>query len=513
MALTNTFYVTYEQDKYEMKVWDKFMNNVIYTIPTTRYRNHSFIYDADRQLLWIEGSSYSQIFRYALTDIGYTLEATISVPTYGGSESLTLDEATGTVYHVGQGTTSNVVSKIPFNAVATASTLTITSPAMNNHASYKSILFVPSTQKVVVWGGIYNTTTDYPLEAFVELDADLTVQTKVGSLRNYDGYYYRCLRNGISHINYYNRVASSIVYNNVTGKILIGADADGLSSYTSNRIVEVDPTTYDMKFHGIEQYTDKKAVDLPCELFVGKHSGTVYYFIGTKCYKFTPSFTLIKEFTVIGSGAGYISFNEVTEEFYVSDVANNAVHVYTSNGDLIKTKAGFVSDVYCQIPVIGASDTVSNYIEPARIVNPNDANTFTDTTPTLVFKVGSNPVAWTQQFRVVADTDETTLSLGGATDVYARNFDSWTLGTNYVDAAWEYSSDHDETNEADPLNGTWTALGSGEGLRSGGVHGTNGVDGNQGDIYVRMTIPAGSALTGAETNTPWYFKVYSYSKA
>jgi len=506
MAITKTLVLTNELNDYFFRVHDKFMQNELYQIPLTVYRPKAMLFDKTRGILWVAPNTTGKVYKYSLTDIGYTLEGEITVSTYCGLNGMALDENTGDVYHINY--TGTTISKIPGAGISVSTTLTVVTPS--GAQSYPALEFIEERDELMVVWEYSNTSPDHNLSLLTRVDSSLISYEHFANYGRQFGYYYRytgSTRCKGSHSSFDNNQAS---YNRVSKKMIYAMD--NLGNYSFGGFLSIDPVTGHIDVWSAADL-DTKNIATVSSIFVGRDSGTIYCILGNDVYKVSPGLKFIKKFTVLGQGADHMTFNDVSEEFYVSDYANNSVHVYTSNGDHVLTKTSFVNDVETTKIASAASDSTGNYITPARIVNPNNAATFTDDTPTVVFNVGSNPIGWTQQFRLIADTDETVIGTGDANTAYARVFDSWLAGTSYNDAGWEYSTDHDETNEVDPLNGTWAPLGSGEALRSGALNITDGLDANVANYYVRMTFPAISALTGAASNTQWFFKVYSYSKA
>jgi len=213
----------------------------------------------------------------------------------------------------------------------------------------------------------------------------------------------------------------------------------------------------------------------------------------------------------------YFAFNPVTEEIsvYRNDTDYQYLDTFDRNLEFVSTNQHdrAASNEITSGPfevITGAIEEGSVETESSTIVYPVNESLETNLNPTVVFAVGTNPEGWTQQFRLVADRDLAKIEAGTAVTTYERAYDSWTSGS-FSGEQFKYSEDY--TTNTDPdANGTWTILGTSDGLQEGGTHIVNGIDGREGTFFVKMTIPSGDELEGVASNDVWYFKVFSYSK-
>ena len=202
----------------------------------------------------------------------------------------------------------------------------------------------------------------------------------------------------------------------------------------------------------------------------------------------------------------YVVFNDYTKEHY--RWKNNILYAHDRFGNIITDFATtFTPAIFSVLP--GGEANRSTDIAPNQIILPDSKVKTTDTTPTFITRVGESPAGWTQQFRIVGDRNMSTVANGVLGDTYEVAADSWSNGTHYdVTWNWEYAEDYDEV----AGTGTWSALGTGDGLQTGGTEPANGVISTIPKArHIKCTVPPGSALAGAVTEDKWYFKIFSVS--
>ena len=271
------------------------------------------------------------------------------------------------------------------------------------------------------------------------------------------------------------------------------------------------------EMHGDDTRYD---IDDIIDVVVDEYSGD--YLIATaqrNVFRIDMNFKYIrKESTAFNSA--WLGFNHKTQEYYAH--ADDRLVVKTLDGSRVaEGQEGEISDLKYAIVAVSLNESTRLGVFPSKIVMPSYDSVITDTTPTIIFKVGNSLESIAQQFRIAADRDIDKIVNQGYDYSYERIWDTWANGDNYKKdddgnplITFYYSTDYDETSE-DENNGTWNELGTGDGVQSGGSEPDNGIiaTGNR-DVYVKFTIPddENERLEGADTNVKWYFKIYTYSK-
>ncbi len=505
MALTSSKFITVTSNK--ITLWDKLGTQKIKEI-TDCYWAKSFVFDKVNNRLWVENYSNNKVRTYIISDTDIVFEYEYTTPSYGGIQSLALNPSTGVCYHVGYGVAGISFTISRMNPITKTINSLTSVPKTTHSSSYASIIYSPITDTVFVHIG-YNTTAHTTAAAaysyeYYEFNENITTYTRFNDL-----YYTSKNRYGVGEENYiveaygyYNYDNRGFIFNPISKKIIYlrSSNYGGTSQYVTVKFI--DPIT-----RRIEEFPFDKVQGFYAELFVSELNGNIWIRtsgVTTIIYKYDPYFNYLGEISVMGD-INKAVFNPVSETFYIHSTSNKSTFVYNNVGDVINIcNVGYEAGQSFAVPSLNESSL--SYIEGSVLVAPGNDSIITDDTPTIVFKVGKNPSGYTQQFRLVADTDKAKIITGVATSAYTVILDSFTSSTNYIDATWEYSTDY---NSATP---TWLPLGTGDGLKQNGSVPTNGVDAATNDIWVRLTIPASKALTGAGSNMDWFFKVYSFSK-
>lgn len=531
MAITNQLLLIRERGSNDIKAYNRSLDSTPVWTESLTYLVAAWVVDYERDKLWISGEigTADYIVRYAISDTGLTLETAIAVTAGQGcwsNSGMTIDESTGSLY-VTDGYNSETIRKVLLaGTTIEASTIfastdltSVPTGSLFGALTYYNwpIQFANNQLMLIPPFNSTDTTPAYPM--FQGIDSNLSTYSNSKWMEipqgtpTTDFYPANQYENAVSTERYFN--TNTIVYNRITNNVAYISDrttagGSALHIYTA----DLNTNNRDAKIHYANPtYSVDRAVTYVLRgtsLFCGKYSGSYYSITRQSINKFNASVNHLKELGVGDHGGIQAAFNEVTEDIYIGNINTNTISCYDKHLNTVNsiTLTGIPAKM---LVVPGTNDVPSNEIIPSTLIYPVLDSSITDTTPTLAFKVGDNPSGWTQQFRVVADTTYDTIANGGPATVYDRAFDSWLNGINYADCTWMYSTDYTAGNDPD-IDGTWAALGTGDGAKSGGVHITDGLDSNQtGTFHVKMTIPAGSELTGGATNTPWYFNIFSYS--
>lgn len=524
MAITNTIVFVQPEASTTIHAMSADLQTELFTGTAQSTTNYRMEYDPTTEKLWIKDGT-NRVSRYAVTDSAVTFEATI---TYANSHYGTEGcfDSVGNYYSVSyiNGATSPVIEKILVAGTTPAGSITI-APANNSGtrlSAYGTSLVYDSRndQIIAVYNGVvYTGTFSGSAPLYSKIPTDLSGTTKFGNFwefsQNQNINHYGYLGNTYNSAN--DATYKTCEYNPVTGKVFKIFDYEA-STYKSH-LMEYDLNDY--RWTNKKQIFQYKGTDATWEyswgqLRIGKISGEIFIMHNNtemEIVRLSPDGRYLGHCAYPAHTAAYwkTAFNYIKDEFYICDETTDVVFRLDKYGTIKNTSAVFVTGNPNRMIVANATnETTSVNVDPSQILFPTNQTTITDETPTIAFKVNGNPTGWTQQFRVVADTDPAVIN-GNPGDVYDRTFDSWLNGTSYVDATWSYSTDYDGVSDPD-VQGTWVALGTGDGLQSGGTNITNGIDSNVAQYYVKMTVPVGSALTGAASNTTWYFNVFSYSK-
>jgi len=247
---------------------------------------------------------------------------------------------------------------------------------------------------------------------------------------------------------------------------------------------------------------------------VGNKTGNTYIFIGKELYAYDINGKLLfnKTFFDIHD---FLAFNSNTEEFY--RLISGTIFLYDRYGISLCNSAespNLSDKTFSKLFLISGTSEVAPYaISPNKIVYPASPEYVSTETPTIVFEPGVNPDGWTQQFRIVFDTDLTKIINGDENTNYSIKIDSWANG-EYYDANVQFQYSTDYSPGSDPSSsGTWNNLGTEDGLQSGGTVPTNGISRSPNEhVYVKFTLPSDKKLTGIDSGTTWYCKIFSYSK-
>ena len=503
-----------------VSLWDKFLKKEKFSknLGTTIY---DMVYDRQRSKVWVYFTSKVQ--RYSVTDTDMTLDVEYVITTsYNYSDSMCINPKTGDCYYVepllgvtasklvkfeyGDGTT-NTFKTLALPVCSTWFGINWNQPGVSLNPSQR-LVFNQKEEKIYVsfaWscGGVFNVNPTF----LISVDKGLTTydytthKAKNINLYNYYSYFNA---NRLTA-----QMQSMVCYNNVTNTMVIGRDLTSVNTLPSVFLYSTENKNY--KYASLGTTANMNGV------FFAESTGNIHVVTEDKkvCVYNTTMTALLYEYNVIGN-TQHITFNNITEDLYIVDPASQYITGFTKTGDIFAQSplnAGKIPFVPTRFYTFaGLNEVISSGVTAPTIVQPDQYVPVVDTTPTIVFKVGKSNAGWTQQFRVVIDTDENKIINQGFNDSYTYVLDSWANGGHYVNAAWEYSTDYDEA-LPDPYNGTWNTLGTTESLQKGGVMPTNGVVcENTGDVYVKLTLPAGYELTGADINQKWLFKVYSYSK-
>lgn len=529
MALTNTVLFTVDAaDTSMIHVRSKDLQTILYSFDNVQVIS-SMVFDHDRKKLWVCGTTGS-VKRFDISDTAETLEDTIaSVGICYNQDSMAIDTATGNLFCVPNVTgVTKTVKKILLTSAGTVDGSLAMTTFTTTTTSQASVMIIDGVGYLFVYNAHAGSQGNYQYEPLKKFTLDLVTVTDGYDMINVitSGASQYALNATYGHYTISTSIfTKGCVYNPVSNKITVGYNMANQVNIMYDKVITLnfsDPNDYNV--FPFSKYTDSglnsASVEDMSAIFVGRNSGNVYFLSDARLTKWKPNGEEVFS-KVIPSGQvatiGSFAFNEVTEDIYLTRYTDKKVIRLNKSGNIIEES--IVMSNYPTIILVGLGSTevnaTSNQTEASYITYPASGVSITDTTPTIIFRIGTNPAGWTQQFRFIADTTMTTASSGDPLGTYDRTFDSWLNGSAYTDCTWEYSTDHDETNTGNPLNGTWTALGTGDGLQSGGTTPTNGVNSQMdvgSGVYVKLTIPALSELTGAATNTPWYFNVFSYSK-
>jgi hypothetical protein len=515
MGITKTLVIVQCLNVGTITAYSSDMQNKIWEYTTAPTTNYGMIVDTVNNKLWVRHGT-TTVTRYAYSETALTLESTITFSTGNyGTCSMCVDPS-GSLYSIDYGTAATMkVSKILIAGTTVLSTLTI--PSCTNYSSntyISSILFDKLLDKpIVVYAGTTSTTEYYPAYNYTVVEKNLSSSSSKGN-------FYDTHKNNIYHYNQgihnyaYDYQSSNTALNPITNKIVTLFDQNSAGISLSLYMFDKEDPFYNLEVAVPTEKISTNIAESNATMVAGATSGNMYVISGGTPHRFIkldPDGKQIINKTMSLSPYSYnmYGFNPIKEDFYFGTYLGSTITRYDSEGNYKGTSLPLLGDPRKIVVVPSINEVPVTATIPPNIVYPESMSATNDTTPTVVFKVNANKSGWVQQFRLVGDTSSVVIA-GTPTDVYERTFDSWVNGVNY-DANWYYSSDYVPGNNPDST-GTWTILGTGDGLQTGGTHIVNGIDGNAGTYYVKKTIPVGSELTGASTNTIWYFNVFSYSK-
>lgn len=529
MAITNQLILVRMQGSNDINAYNKSLDSTPVWTEALAYTVSSWVFDGDggRDKLWTAGTD-NYIRRYSISDTGLVEDTAVLLTTasdYPWSlNAMTIDENTGNCY-IADGANHERIYKILVAGTAIDAEITylatdIVNPTGINTGfalsaqDHTPIVYDPIKDALIMKPMVASTSVNPRFPVFQEIDKNLTTfgenrwatshQASNSTDYSASSFYDYTTKN-----DWYNN--SGMLRNKVTGEVAFLAD--GMTSAGAPWIYKANFNEPGIRADVFDANRESKYNTTTAEpgggLFCGKYSGNWHFANEYIIVSYTPNLDHINHRLITNTDGIHYTFNEVTEMMYILDYNTSVLTGYDKNHQEFNnvTLVGTPAKLLC---VPGTNDVPSNQVTPSSIVYPTPDSSTNDTTPTVVWKVNDNPTDWTQQFRVIADTDYNTVVNGNPSTVYDRAFDSWLNGTNYADCTWEYSTDY--VSGSDPaVSGIWTALGTGDGLKVGGVNITNGVDANVAQYYVKMTVPAGSELTGGASNTKWYFNIFSYS--
>ena len=526
MAITNQLILTRLAGSSDIIAYPKNLdlNNPVWT-ETLYAPVMAWVFDSDRDTLWCTFSD-KKLKKYTVSDTGLSEIQDITM-TYKTAlcSSMTIDPTTGNLY-ITDTENHNITYKILFNGTAidassqlatahfSSSTSIVGTPGINQVFGFDSwvpgsLLWDPRKNNLVLCSTLKGTSPYNIYPTFIELKPDLsdyesiTWQNRItvnDDIRPKNYSHYQPLGDTENHV---------MSYSEVTGDIAYSVDSMIQTYYGTYNKVLIRSASGDFVFElpiDPNNLTSGQ-VEYGSGAYFGKYTGNLYAFKNGIITVYSPSYKHINTRTIL-SNLNIISFNNITDDIFIFTDSSNSLSMYDKNLTEIKT-VNFSAQMAKLLVIPGTNDHPSNAVSPSTIVFPSIDSSIADDTPTIIWEMGTNPTGWTQQFRVVADTNANTVIDGGPASTYLRKFDSWTNGSDYADCTWEYSTDYVSGN--DPSTGTWTALGTADGLKAGGTNITNGLDSGQGNYFIRMTIPVGSELTGGSTNTKWHFNIFSYS--
>ena len=508
--------IFYNVDVGKFEVMDKLLTTTEYQFDLTTETLLDWVYDYKRRLLWV--LTQTALYRVRLdfnSGTGainsHTIEATITNVTininYNLGKRLDIHWKTGACFYIYRDyTPSHVITvyKIAVDA-STATSLSVpteTGLAANVSNRLVNMCIDQSSGKVVCLFYLNITSPS----------SNLSAHARWGILVNND------LSGHYDVLNFGSLMDNS----GTTMSIVFPSFSTTYFSY-SRQESNYDATTGLIRFSGAGSQTVTHLLKvIGNKTFVEYEDRPSYYWQSTVGYKtgnrYTWSDLTLKCIDRNGvelfninypfTNWGFI-FNPYTEEFYRVNTTTKTLYAYDRWTRQIGVRAAaFTTNPSYFLPLPGGENAVSIGISPNIVIFPNANQRTSDTTPTVVFKVGISPAGWTQQFTTVMDRTFSVVDGGTVSGTYERIASSWLGSTDYKDWTWEYSTDYSETT----LSGTWSALGTGTPLQTGGAMPTNGVisDSDQ-SVYARFTVSNDDILTGAETEDIWYMKIFSHS--
>lgn len=511
---------------------------------STRFVDYSAVlYDHKRSRLYCMSNktdgTKSSLNCYTIEDNNISLLFTLKNGTDNCNiNCISLDEKTGIVYRVYSSSTANangvVVDKIDPEQQKIVGTMTYPLPPYSRRSINQQICVVSERNEV------YIRLQIYPYIGHLDYYMTRTKFTKhdeMGKIRliktDLDLQGQEMLLNEDAHVHPFcygsgsfaglknttlNCIGSTMEWNSVSKKLLMIDSINGNDfpyCFKPIRVFAYDPVLkretheYGFTIEDGNGYDELYKTDY-ISLFIGKVTGTV--FIRRKdgyIYKFTPDLRFVSKFKAPDESADITSptgFDPYREIFYLKDFSKRQIKAVSGIGDVLNVNTLDADFKYCHVCYVESQAPSS--VASSLIVKPVNGSNTTDATPTVVFKVGANPVGYTQQFRLVLDKDENKIYTGTHSTAYDRVLDSWTDGDHYVDATWEYSTDYNPETDT----GTFAPLGKEVGKKEGGVTPTNGINADSTVHYVRLTIPDSLKLDNANIAN-WYLKVFSYTKS
>jgi FlaG/FlaF family flagellin (archaellin) len=375
-------------------------------------------------------------------------------------------------------------------------------------------IYVPETNELWLFVGGYNTTTEYNgywapkdniLFLIYRIDDDDFTPVSMSDLGFYEVDYI-CARSTVGNNSSWSITYHGLTYNKARNSVYVALNySPHWYSMSMDVIVGIDITTHhcsmmanmDTFFQGVSAGSGEGYY----RLYSSPLSGRLVMISGRSLMSWNPDNTIHANFDFSPTVDRYdIAFNQMTEDLLLGHSAgfvvfdhqgNQKASVYDASG--YHPNACYVNNADSKPPLgMGATS----------FIYPSVGEATADTTPTVLMKVGRSPAGWTQQFLLCVDSDKDNIALKDHMFEYDGSYASFTSSANYADLTWEYSTDYEEATGT----GTWDALGTGDGMQSGGTEGTNGVlcDDTQPHVYVRATLP----------NTPvgnYYLKVYAVS--
>jgi len=499
------------------------------------------LYDPAHEKLWLMTDNGGKtIERYAVSDTELTLEASITISIISFFRNGVCVDNDGNLYYLDSSRVDNGtmhIGKILIDGTSEEfyKSFSPYTTDGNKDSTYGSALvFNPDKNELIcIYNGWDENTSDLPSSTghyYTHATFSLDCETI-----NYHGHAFFAYGVGLAYTIYCNSPACVlnsyskgsfkwVEYNPVTKRLnmVINRVSSAGGTYIPllyDFDLETSSTMITRGFKVVDPSIINSNTISPIEnatLNVSKSSGDIFVYSGDVNYacKFSANLKHKETKSLMLTSAyelKYSAFNDITEDTYFS-YADYGVSRYGKDLTL-KNSIGSIDGNYVKaIEVIPkTNESAVNTIMPADIVYPANEDSIVSTTPTICFKVNKNPSGWTQQFRLVVATSQNEIYEGADYDSYYRKFDSWANGDAYnSDCNWQYSSDYVIGDDPDST-GTWTNLGSDDGLQSGGVNGTNGINGNAGEFYVKMKIPTANALDTNDSDE-FYFNIYSYSK-
>ena len=528
MSIKNTKLISYVSDSNELVVIDKYLQAIQ---SSYNFENSidivSMVWDDKNNKLWTY-SSDKKIRRFDISEntdgtVALNLEATLTgienYNKYIPGDKLAIDYDNNVLYFGDYNPTNSGKEEILIYDLDAADGATykdkIQIESSNRISNFYSIFYDELRKKIYRFKGLRISRNEYisnfDLEKNFRPSIEINPTTKEINLLNFifNG---RLFGNNID-INLTRRRIyqfPTILLNKISNEILtsytIGLLKQYLWSGMRNNINVV---------FGLGYYNKNVDYDAPNLGYgVGNKTGNTYIFIGKELYAYDINGKLLFNKT-FSNTHDFLAFNSNTEEFY--RLISGTIFLYDRYGISLANSAespNLSDKTFSKLFLISGTSEVAPYaISPNKIVYPASPEYVSTETPTIVFEPGVNPDGWTQQFRIVFDTDLTKIINGDENTNYSIKIDSWANG-EYYDANVQFQYSTDYSPGSDPSSsGTWNNLGTEDGLQSGGTVPTNGISRSPNEhVYVKFTLPSDKKLTGIDSGTTWYCKIFSYSK-
>ena len=195
-----------------------------------------------------------------------------------------------------------------------------------------------------------------------------------------------------------------IAWNIVRNSLITGCDA-------YNHAKEIDVINGVIKDINLNSYTSNSE---NFRVYCGKTTGNIHFVSNYNHIVFDYDCNYLKTISVPSNPRNYyFIFNEYSEEFVRYSTTTYRFYMYDSDGtEVAHTHEDdvFSTNILKFVFLPGKSDDYASVVHPSVIQWPTRYANTTDTTPDIIFKVGRNPEGWTQQFRLVGDTNKTKIT-------------------------------------------------------------------------------------------------------